>query len=309
LVIVESPSSQGRETLETLVRVADRQEPTLPPLTASDGRQGSPAAGGPPLVLDAALFEPTPHGFAPRIAPDGRQPWNTHRRRAPSARGPRVAIILVEIGLDERASASALAAGFPLTLVVSPYADGERGWYRSARWAGHETLLELPVRPLGFPTDDAGPLSLEPDATPNSRLDVVLARGIGYVGVFLDAGQFAARSVAFDPIAAALASRGLALVEVGSAVLEPLARHHRLPYLNVSKAVDREPSPAGIDGALAALEVRAREDGYAAGYGRPFAITIDRLAHWAAGLHSRGVALVSVGELLDRAVGGEGSKP
>ncbi|MCL6606639.1 MAG: divergent polysaccharide deacetylase family protein [Geminicoccaceae bacterium] len=220
-----------------------------------------------------------------------------------------MAIILVEIGLDEKASASALAAGFPVTLVVSPYADGERGWYRSARWAGHETLLQLPVRPLGFPTDDAGPLSLEPDATPNSRLDVVLARGIGYLGVFVAAGQFAARPAAFDPIAGALASRGLALVEVGSGVLEPLARYQRLPYLNLSKAVDREPSPEAIDAALAALEVRAREDGFAAGYGRPFAITIERLVHWAAGLHSRGVSLVGVGELLDRAVEGKGSKP
>jgi polysaccharide deacetylase 2 family uncharacterized protein YibQ len=220
-----------------------------------------------------------------------------------------VAILLVEIGLDEKATASALATASPVTLVVSPYADAERGWYRSARWAGHETLLELPVRSPGFPTDDSGPLSLEPDAAHNSPLDLVLARGIGYLGVFVAAGQFAARPAAFDPIAAALAGRGLALVEIGAAALEPLARHQRLPYLNVSKALDQEPSPAAIDAALAALEVRAREDGFAAAYGRPFAITIDRLAHWAAGLHSRGVTLVGVGELLARAVEGGSWKP
>jgi len=308
-VIVESPSLQGKETPGTLVRVADGREVAFPLLTTSEGRQGLPAAGGPPLVLDAALFEDTPHGLVPRIAPDGRQPWNTHRRRAPAARGPRVAIVLVEIGLDEKASASVLATAAPLTLVVSPYANAERGWYRSARWAGHETLLELPVRSLGFPTDDSGPLSFGADTAHDAPLDLVLSRGIGYLGASVAAGQFAARPAAFEPIARALASRGLALVEVGSAVLEPLARHHRLPYLNVAKAVDQEPSPEAIDAALAALEGRAREDGFAAGYARPFAMTIERLAHWAAGLQSRGVALVGVGELLERAVEGEGSKP
>jgi polysaccharide deacetylase 2 family uncharacterized protein YibQ len=258
---------------------------------------GVPAKGGPPLVLDAALFETTSHGFVPTIAPDGRRPGDVFRRRAPRSPAPRVGLLLVEIGLDEKASARALAGSAALTLVVSPYAPRAGSWNRSARWAGHETLLELPTRPSRFPLDDRGPLALEPDGA--SALDRILARGIGYLGVCLEAGSFEAAPASFDSIAIALARRGLALVELDAAALEPVARRHGLTYLGGVQPIDRDPSPTAIDESLEALRSRAVANGSAVGYGRPFEITLDRIAQWSARLTSQGVSLVGIGELLE----------
>jgi len=103
----------------------------------------------------------------------------------------------------------------------------------------------------------------------------------------------------FDTIAAALARRGLALVEIDSAVLEPVARRHGLPYLGGVQPIDADPSPAAIDAALEVLRSRAIAKGYAAGYARPFEITLGRIAQWSARLASHGVSLVGIGELLE----------
>lgn len=258
-----------------------------------------PAAGGPPLILDGALFERAASGFLPTVAPDGRQPRAVLRRRAAASAPKRVAILMLEIGLDEAASARALAFPQPLTLVVSAYADPRRGWYRAARWAGHDTLLELPTRPLRFPLDDAGPLALVPESPSPAAVEGLLARGIGYPGVAADAGAFAVDPARFAPVAAILADRGLALVELGSAALAAVCREQGLPRLHAGQPIDADPSSEAIDAALAALEAKAAEEGSAIGFGRPSPSTIDRLARWASGLAARGTALVGVGELLE----------
>lgn len=265
--------------------------------THESGDVGIPGRAGPPLVLDAALFEKTLHGFVPTIAPDGRRPRDVLKRRTPPSPAPRVALLLVEIGLDEKASARASTTSGALTLVVSPYAPGAGGWFRSARWGGHETLLELPTHPDRYPLDDRGPLALWPDSV--SVLDQILSRGIGYLGVCLEARRFETVPASFDAIAAALARRGLALVEIDSAFLEPVARRHGLAYLGGVQPIDPDPSAAAIDEALEALRGRAIAKGYAAGYGRPFEITLARIVQWSARLPSQGVSLVGIGELLE----------
>lgn len=258
----------------------------------------SPAAGGPPLILDSALFEFTPRGFVPRVAPDGRRSREVYRRRAAPVRGPSVAILLFDIGLDEETSKLAMSLPEPITMVVSPYAEPNAGWFRAARWAGHETLLEFPTRPARFPIDDAGPFALSPEKPSIARLEALLSRGVGYLGLAAEAGSFAEQPDAFAPIAEALANRGLALVEIASSALEPVARRFGLPYLSVRRAIDRDPSVDAIDEALAALEARAKADGSAIGYGRPLPVTVDRLRHWSVGLAARGLSLAPVGEIL-----------
>lgn len=270
---------------------------------------GLPVAGGPPLLLDAALFELTPAGFLPRIATDGRRPWEAFRRRSAPAPKPRVAILLLEIGLDEKASAEAASLPLPVTLVVSPYAKPEDGWFRAARWSGKETLLELPIRPDRFPLEDAGPLALDPDVRPASRLNDVLSRGIGYLGVATRAGPFGARADAFHPVAESLAGRGLALVEIGAEALEAVAGRLGLPYRATTTAIDEDPSSEAIDAVLATLETRASAEGFAVGYGRPLPVTLDRLARWSRTLSSRGIALIGIGELLRSAAAEKGSTP
>lgn len=259
-----------------------------------------PVEGGPPLILDAALFEITPHGFAPHVAPDGRRARDVHRRRGLAGPGPVISILLVDIGLDEQASKLAMALPAPITMAISAYADPAAGWYRMARWAGHETLLELPARPARFPNDDAGPLALSPEVPDLVPLQAVLARGIGYLGVTIEAGAFAERPPSFAALAEALAGRGLGLVEINANSLESIARRFALSYLSVTGPIDADSSVQAIDAALSALEGRAAAEGFAVGYGHPLPATIDRLSQWSAGLAARGISLAGIGEILSR---------
>lgn len=257
------------------------------------------AAGGPPLLLDAALLEPTAHGGVPRIAADGRRVSELHRRRSQPSGRARAGIVLVGIGLDRSAAASAVQLPGVVTLAVSPYAEDAPRWFRVARWRGHETLMELPVRPVGYPLDDAGPLAIAAVPADLDRLERVLARGTGYLGLAVRAGVLADRPVDALPIASVLASRGVALVELGTRALEQAARAAGLPYLPADGPIDVEPTGPAIDAALADLEARARASGSALAYGRPLPITIDRIARWSASLADRDVELVGVGALLD----------
>lgn len=274
---------------ESSVAIPSLEEGSVPPL------------GGPRLLLDPALLEPTLEGGIPRVAPDGRRPIDMHRRRAPLGSGPAASIVLIEIGLQRAASIAAGRLSEPITLAVSPYAEDTAAWLRAARWRGHETLLELPIRPAGYPVDDAGPLSLSSEPEDVSRLDRALARGMGYLGVAVRAGVFKSDAQAFMPIARTLAQRGLALVELGSDGLATVARDTGLAYLTIEGPIDQDGGGETIDAALSRLEARARSDGSAAAFARPLEITIDRLARWSSTLPGKGIELVGVGALLERA--------
>lgn len=294
----------SREPLREELAEASVALPLLPdewqdPALRDPGETSSrPGAAGPPLLLDAALLEPTAHGGLPRIAADGRRVSELHRRRSLPGGRARAGIVLVGIGLDRAAAASAVKLPGVVTLAVSPYAETARLWFRAARWHGHETLVELPVRPVGYPRDDAGPLAIAAIPADTERFERVLAAGAGYLGVAVRAGVLADHP-SVSAFAAALAYRGLALVELGTRALEPAALAAGLPYLPASGPIDVEPTGPAIDAALADLEGRARATGRALAYGRPLAITLDRIVRWSESVADRDVELVGVGALLD----------
>lgn len=254
---------------------------------------------GLPLVVDLALYEPSAHGFLPRPDGHGRKPRDLFVRRQDPARGPRIAVLLTEIGLDAAASKAALLTPGPVTLVVSPYAEFPADWARAARWFGHEALLEVPLQPARYPLEDAGPLALSPDKADVGAIHIILARAVGYLGVALEPGLFAANPQAFAPFAIELATRGLAVVALAPSGLGGVARDHGLPYLEAMGPIDAELAPAAIDEALARLASRAEAEGRAVGFGRPLPLTLARLALWQDTLSARGIALVGVGTLFD----------
>lgn len=301
----------ARETLVAARFEVDRHEVSVawPASAGQDDRSGEPglpARGGPPLLVDAALIEASAGGGVPRIAADGRRPHEAFRRRAPIGDRPKVAVLILEIGLDRVASATASALPGAFTLVSSPYGARPWSWHRRGRWQGHEMLLELPVRPQRFPLDDAGPLSLYPGAVSPEAIAAILERGIGYVGVAAETGQFAREPTTFRPVADELAARGLSLVELGGRALESVAQASGLPVVTADGPLDLEPTADAIDAALAALETSAREKRGAVGFARPLPITLERLSVWSRGLPDRGIELVGIGSILEERAGGSG---
>ncbi len=256
---------------------------------------------GPPVAIDPGLVEHTTLGELPRTDAAGRTPLGHYVR--PAARECRsgcVAVLVTGLGLSDRLTERALSLPGEVGLSFSPYA-GAAAWQARARAAGHEALLGLPLEPLRFPVDDAGPLTVQAVAAPEAREQAVLrvlTRGGGYLALDSAAGAFAADPAAFAPLAAQLHARGLGLIEIGADALAPQARLAGLAYVGAAVPVDLDPTPAAVDLALAAVVEKARSQGYAVAVLQPLPGSLDRVAVWIQGLAGQGLVLVPPSRLL-----------
>jgi uncharacterized protein len=265
---------------------------------------GVPATGPTPAVIPA-LIENGPFGPLPRIGPDGSRPlfayarpFDLHDQR------PRVALLIVGLGLQADLTDAAIGLPGEISLEFSAYGSDLPGWIQRARRAGHEVLLDLPMEPADFPASDPGPYTLrasDPDEQVLKRLDWLLARAGGYVAVAGSGAQFAANGRAATALEV-LARRGLALIELGQADLAARATTVGLPYASVGAPLDMEPSTRSIDRALAGLEAEALRKGRALAY----PISLVRLQRWAATLGDKGLVLAPVSAVLIPAARADG---
>ena len=145
----------------------------------------------------------------PRIAPDGRMPWQIYARPIdPQDKRPRIAIIINDMGLLPDTTDAAIQTLPPeITLAFSPYATDPAHYVFSARNAGHELLLMVPMEPRGFPVNDPGPqtlLTALSDDDNIKRLNQTLGHMVGYVGVTtLSGSRFITSGDRLKPVLAA----------------------------------------------------------------------------------------------------------
>ncbi len=281
------------------------------PVPTDKPRPAPPAApvgtpGGIIHAPDAALLEPAPDfpgQSLPRIASDGRASLTVYARGMDTThKRPAVAMLVVGMGQSDADSLAASAA-LPgaVTLGFSPYTANPDPLLTDVRAHGHEYLVTLPMESQGFPLNDSGPHALLTGADPvvNARnLEWVLSRMQGEVGITgasdgLRGERFASAGTLFGGVLDQLATRGLLYVDPrpgaparpGTAV--------------VTVVVDDPPDRASIDAKLAQLEQRARDGETVLGLAGPLRpVTVERIATWAHGLDSRGVALVPVSSLV-----------
>lgn len=300
-------------------------QPAAAPVDAEDapGGQGpapTAAAPGPstgPLTLepapDPALVERVTDGFLPVTGPGGRQPWEVYARPFAAETGrPRIAIVLTGMGLNSAVTAEAVDRLPPeVTLAISPYAAQPQEWARRARNAGHETLVMVPMEPRDYPANDPGPhtlLTSLDEAKNRERLHYVMSRFTGYVGLVNHMGsRFTASAEHLGPILKELSQRGVLFLDAratGRTAAPRLARAASTPFAINSRYIDNEPAPAEIDRYLTELENIAERTGAAVGIGRPYPVTIERVARWAAALEADGFALAPITAV---AAGGQGA--
>jgi len=281
----------------------------VPPVSGTS-RSGSESTGetqlgapspGAPQAVDPALLEDGVYGPLPRVSPDGRRPATVYARAfEPGASQPRIAILVIGLGLQAAATDAALALPAAVTLQFSPYAPDLPALLEKARRDGHEVMLELPMEPLDFPDSDPGPHTLLADASVGANLDRlswILGQAAGYFGVSGSGRRFT-RSPQAEPILAALAERGLALVEIGTRDLEAIAAELDLPYAPARAPIDDDPSALAIDEALAELEGEALATGSAIGVAQTYPISFERLSLWIASLADKGIALAPVSAVV-----------
>lgn len=259
------------------------------------------------LVADPALIEQSSHGPLPRIADDGRTPMAAYAPPAIVAAGqPRIAIVVSGLGISARQTAAAIAqlpAG--ITLAFAPYDNDVQRWVSEARRQGHEVLLEVPMEPYDFPDSDPGPHTLRAAASEDTNIDRLswsLGRVTGYAGITNLLGtRFLTEGDALEPVMTFLARRGLMFFDNGSvprSAAPDIAKRVNAPFVQAASDIDVIQTGMEIDQRLSELETRARLNGWAAGAGFLYPVTIDRLSAWAKGLPERGIALVPASAIV-----------
>jgi polysaccharide deacetylase 2 family uncharacterized protein YibQ len=287
-----------------IVRPGDPMPKSGPVIIRVPGADAAPAAraAGPKgsAGVETAMLEDTRQGALPRIAADGRRPLDVYARPV-DAKGPRVALVVAGLGIGSEATARALAA-LPedVTLAFSPYGTDVATFVAQARKDGHEVLIQTPMEPFAYPTDDPGPQTLLtglPPAANLERLRWALGRASGYVGVApLSGAKFLQSEDALAPVFTELSRRGLMFL--GQAASESrfgaVAERSALPHASAGAPIDATPDAAAIDAALADLERGAKASGAVVGWAGSSPLTLKRIEVWREGLKARGVTLVPV---------------
>ena len=223
---------------------------------------------------------------------------------APEFEGPRIAIVLTDVG-DNPAHARGAIAALPANvgLAFTPYPD-VAALTRAARADGHEILAGLPMQPRSWPRVSPGKNTLLVGATAADnlrRLDWALARvggtAAGVTGIMGSA--FTESEAALRPVLGEVGKRGLAYLDArasGRSVGVATARAAGVRAAANDRFLDESGSIAAN---LAALEQQARNQGGAIGYARPLPTTVAALQAWAATLEAKGILLVPPSSLAE----------
>ncbi len=290
--------------------------PALPPgaqtITIIDGSNGKhhevviPGSNAVKPPADKRLLQMTPQGAIPRIAPDGTRALTLYARprKLPDGRSdaPRIAVVVGGLGISASGTADALALlPAPITFAFAPYGADLETLATRARAMNHELLLQVPMEPFDYPSNDPGPRTLltTQSAKQNlERLHWLMARFQGYVGLVSYMGaKFTSSEPALTPVLSDAAKRGLIYVDDGSSprsVAAEIAGSHGVPFAKADIVLDAMPTPKAIEQALARLEIAARDHGLAVGYASAQPAAIAMIAAWANKVEKRGFVLVPI---------------
>jgi polysaccharide deacetylase 2 family uncharacterized protein YibQ len=225
------------------------------------------------------------------------------------AGAPRIALMVGGLGLNLEGTEAAIAK-LPgaVTLGFAPYGAGVEERAAEAREAGHESVLQAPMEDFSDGAGDLGPHMLRTSASDADNIDSLrwlMSRFTGYVAVVNHlGGKFTADAKEISPILTEIAARGLGYLDDGASprsVAPDIAATLVMPSARADLVVDANSSPEAIEAALARLLDRARERGSAIGVASASSMSVERLARWANGLESKGVALVPLSALMSAA--------
>ena len=256
----------------------------------------------------AELVEESQYGPLPKVATDGRRPIDVYARpskyavKAAPGEPPRIAVVINGMGLSDGATAEVIKAlPAPISMAYGAYGRNLQDWVEKTRSAGHEVLLQIPLEPLDYPTNDPGPHTLLTTLPPEEnlkRLQWLMSRFTGYVGITnLMGAKFETTQASFVPVLEELKARGLLFVDDGTvkdSTGSQIAGAIGLDYAAADVQIDAVPSPDDIDKALARLEAVAKEKGSAIGVASAKPATIKQLAQWAGQLQGKNIILIPV---------------
>jgi uncharacterized protein len=298
------PVSPGMQ--QAALDTAPPAPPEVSPLPVPETETGSIRLPEVPLP---ELVEESQYGPLPKIAPDGRRPIDMYARpsryasaAAAASAPPRVAILVTGLGLPGGPTSDVIEGlPAPISVAYGAYGRNLQDGVISARADGHEVLLQIPLEPNNYPTEDPGPHTLLTSLPPEEnmkRLQWLMSRYTGYVGVTNHMGaKFESATDSLVPVFEELKRRGLLYVDDGSTQESPASKAAAaigLDYSLVTVQIDGGQSAAEIEKQLAKLEEAAKQQGTAIGVVRLKPAAAKQLAAWASKLEGKGLVLVPV---------------
>lgn len=265
---------------------------------------------------DSRISEKGAYGILPRLGPNGLRPMDVYARPFVTATtirpdAPKVALVVGGVGLNAANSRAALDLPAAVTLAFAPYGKDVDALAARARELGHETLLQAPMEPFGYPQNNPGPHTLLTGADDGGRDDLqwLMSRFTGYAGVMnYLGGRYMADEDALAGTLSEIGQRGLFFLDDAGArqsLVPTLAPKLATPYAVVDVRIDARDMPQAIEAALAQLEARAREKSAAIGFVEAAPAALARIARYVRDLEARGVALAPVTAIVAQpAMGG-----
>lgn len=298
-----------------VVSVPPTAAPDEPPMTGATTSPVAPndasgVAALEPRVLPFAappIVRPGPALRLPREPVTGAAPWQRFAVASPPHRGPVIAIVIDDAGLDrERLRRFTQGSLKPLTIAFLPYATDLPEQVAMVRRAGHEVLLHLPMEPLNS-RENPGPNAILTGLSADAlawRLSWNFDRleGTEFLGVNNHMGSRATTDPAvMTRLMSELRARGLLFLDsrtsprsVGTQIAEEMA----VPNAGRDVFLDNVFTVESVLQQLAQTEEVARRQGFAVAIGHVQPWTLVALERWVPTLGQKGIALVGISTIV-----------
>jgi hypothetical protein len=262
---------------------------------------------------EAAAVAPAPE--AKKIMPEEVKPEQKAAEAPPVAappappvvetpKGPRVAIVVVGVGLSRSSSEQIMNLPETISFSFSPYASEISKWAKMAQEGKHEVYLDLPLEPKDYPYTDPGPYALLTgldEAANKERLNEVLKRGVDFKGVVAGPEErFTESQRSSDWLFSALKTKQLTfafLARPSNHQFMQQAEKSGASVIGVDKVIDEKLTTEAIDEALEDVESLAKQSGFAVAMARPYPISVLRIDAWLKTLADKGIAVVPLSQL------------
>lgn len=252
------------------------------------------------------LIEDTPEGRLPIVGPDGLRPMEQYARPWSGARGTRIAIVVGGLGLSQTGTQNAIRT-LPgeITLAFAATGNSLSRWMQEARRNGHEILVQLPMEPFDYPSNNPGPSTLLTQANVKeniANLHDAMGKITNYTGVMnYLGGRFLSDADALEPVLRDIAGRGLLFLDDGSSaqsLTEKIAKPLQLPHGFADLTLDGQLDKVEILKKLDELERIAQRKGFAIGSASAFDESVEAIQQWVGEVGNRGIEIVGVSAVV-----------
>ncbi len=224
----------------------------------------------------------------------------------PEALGPRVAIVIDDLGGDLEDVRALLELPQPLTFAVLPKLAYSRETAEAASRAGKDVLLHLPMEPMDYPAKNPGPGALLRSMSAEA-MKAVLAEDLEDVPHSIGVNNHMGSRLTEDEevmhlVLSFLKERNLFFLDsytTPRSVVESVARRLELPTASRHVFLDHVANdPDYVAGQLGRLVATAKRHNAAIGIGHPRPATIAALKSHLPKLAEEGVKVVPLSHLV-----------